>query len=399
MTSPRQLAVNRHIEAAKITSSNLVRPILCHYKIQKTGESIKSNFYQKIFFSALFFAIILLAFFITRPFLPALFTGAIIAYLVYPLYKKTSTYIKNKNLLSFLAAAIIILIVAVPFVLVIGLVSKEAYGTYTTLSQHNVGANFLKITCKDENSLPCKAVKSFVRSLPEGDIDYYMQATIKKITGFIIDNASDFAASIPSILLNFFIMIFVVYYLLKDGEAIGARIKSILPLKEHHKRNVLKKFHDVTSAVFYGNLLIAAIQGALGGIGFFMLGIPSPFLWGIVMALFALIPYFGTAIVWLPAALNLIFMGYLQSNNSLTIRGILLIAYGVLVISSIDNLLKPKIIGAKARVHPILVLLGVLGGLSLFGFIGLILGPVMLALLMTFVDIYEEEKSELEKYF
>lgn len=347
----------------------------------------------------MFLAIILLAFFITRPFLPALLTGAMIAYLAYPLHKKASAYIKNKNLLSFLAAVIIILIAAVPFVLVIGLVSKEAYGTYTTLSQHNLGANFLEVICKDENGLPCKAVKSFAGSLPEGDIDYYLQATIKKITGFIIDNASNFVASIPSILLNLFIMIFVVYYLLKDGEAIGARIKNILPLKEQHKQNVLKKFHDVTSAVFYGSILTAAIQGALGGIGFFMLGISSPLLWGFVMALFALMPYFGTAIVWLPAAFNLMLMGYLQSDNSLTIRGILLIAYGIIVISNLDNILRPKIIGAKARVHPILVLLGVLGGLSLFGFIGLILGPVMLALLMTFVDIYEEEKSELEKYF
>ncbi len=345
----------------------------------------------------MFLSIILLAFFITRPFLPALLTGAIIAYLAYPLYKKASAYIKNKNLLSFLAAVIIILIVAVPFVLVIGLVSKEAYSTYTTLSRHNLGANFLGIICKDENGLSCRAVKSIVSSLPEGDIDYYLQAVIKKITGFIIDNASDFAASVPSILLNFFIMVFAVYYFLKDGEVIGARIKNILPLKEQHKQNVLKKFHDVTSAVFYGSILTAAIQGALGGIGFFMLGIPSPFLWGIVMALFALIPYFGTAIVWLPAALNLIFMGYLQSDNSLAIRGILLIAYGIVVISSIDNILKPKIIGAKARVHPVLVLLGVLGGLSLFGFIGLVLGPVMLALLMTFIEIYEEEKPELEK--
>ena len=117
------------------------------------------------------------------------------------------------------------------------------------------------------------------------------------------------------------------------------------------------------------------------------------------MVIFALIPYFGTAIIWLPAALNFIFIGYLQNDNSSTIRGIVLIIYGIFVISSIDNILKPKMIGAKAKVHPILVLLGVLGGLSLFGFIGLILGPIMLALLMTFVDIYEEEKAELEKYF
>jgi len=151
----------------------------------------------------------------------------------------------------------------------------------------------------------------------------------------------------------------------------------------------------VTFAVFYGNIFVAIIQGILGGVGFFVLGVESPVLWGFVMILFALIPYFGTAIIWLPAALNLLFKGYLENDASYTARGIILIVYGILVISSIDNILKPRLIGSKAQVHPVLVLLGVLGGLSLFGFIGLILGPVMLALLMTFVDIYEEEKAEL----
>ncbi|MBI2659000.1 AI-2E family transporter [Candidatus Woesearchaeota archaeon] len=341
----------------------------------------------------------LLAFYITRPFLPALFTGAIIAYLAYPLYEKTLRRIRKRHIAAFIVAIFIVLLFTLPFVLILGAVSKEAYDTYITLSKHNLGTNFMKIVCKDESWLSCRFIRSFVGFLPEEDLDYYLQSTIENITGFIINNATKFVAAIPSILLNFFVMIFVVYYLLKDGEAIGKRIKNILPLKESHKQHVLDKFKEVTSAVFYGNISTALMQGILGGIGFWILGIPSPILWGFVMTLFALVPYFGTAIVWLPAALNLIFIGYLQNDSPSTIRGVILVAYGVLVISSIDNIVKPKLIGAKGKVHPVLVLLGVLGGLSLFGFIGLILGPVMLALLMTFVGIYEEEKAELEKYF
>ena len=347
----------------------------------------------------MFLAILLLAFYITKPFLPALFTGAIIAYLSYPLYKRILAYIKNKNFASFIIAFFIVLLFTVPFVIVLGLVSKEAYVTYARLSQQNLGTNFLKVLCKDENGLSCRAIKSFVDFLPGNDLDYYLQVTVEKITVFIIENVSKFLASIPLILLNFFVMIFVVYYLLKDEGIITERIKNILPLKESHKQHVLERFHDVAYAVFYGNILTAVLQGILGGIGFLIFGIPSPLLWGFVMMLFALIPYFGTAIVWLPAALNIILVGYLQNDNSSTVRGILLIVYGIFIISSIDNFLKPKIISAKAKVHPILVLIGVLGGLSLFGFLGLILGPVMLALLMTFVDIYEEEKAELERYF
>lgn len=360
---------------------------------------MKSKLYPRIFFSVLFLAIMALGFFITRPFLTALFTGAIIAYLSYPLYQKILKYLKNRDVASFIVVIILVLLLTVPFVIILGLVSKEAYETYITLGQHNLGTNFLKVACKDESHLSCKSIKSLVGFLPKDDLDYYLQVTIEKITGFIIKNVSGFIASVPSFLLSFFVMIFVVYYLLKDGESIAIRIKKILPLKESHKRHVFDRFHKITYAMFYGNISVAVLQGIFGGIGFFVLGVQSPILWGFVMILFALIPYFGTAIVWLPAALNLIFIGYLQNDNSSTTRGILLIIYGLLVISSIDNILKPKLIGAKANVHPILVLIGVLGGLNLFGLIGLFLGPMMLALLMTFIDIYEEEKAELENYF
>ncbi|MBI2652860.1 AI-2E family transporter [Candidatus Woesearchaeota archaeon] len=343
--------------------------------------------------------ILALSYNLTKPFLPTLITGAIIAYLSYPLYAKALNHIKNKNLASLIVTILIVLLVTVPFVIVIGLISKEAVSTYKTLNQQNLGSNFLKIVCKEENWLSCKTIKFFVGFLPKDDLDYYLQVTIEKITGFIINNASNFLISIPSILLNLFVMVFVIYYLLIDGETITRRIKNILPLKEQHKQHILERFHHITYSVFYGSISIAILQGMLGALGFFVLGIPSPILWGFVMGLFALMPYVGTAVVWLPAALNLIFIGYLQNDNSFTIKGFILIVYGIFVISTIDNLLKPKLIGAKAKVHPILVLLGVLGGLNLFGFIGLILGPVMLALLMTFVDIYEEEKAELKTYF
>jgi len=344
-------------------------------------------------------AILLLAFYITKPFLPAFFTAAIIAYLAYPLYNKILNYVKNRNLAAFFIAILIVLLFTVPSVIVLGLVSKEAYITYTSLNQQNLGTNFLSVVCKEESWMSCKAIKSFIGFLPQKDLDYYLQVTIEKIVLFILQNVGDFLASIPAFLLSFFVMMFVVYYLLKDGHAIALRIKNALPLKASHKEHVIQRFHEITYAVFYGNISVAVIQGIFGAIGFLVLGIPSPILWGFVMMLFALIPYFGTAIVWLPAALNLIFIGYLQNDSSSTIKGIVLIVYGIFVISSIDNFLKPKIIGMKANVHPVLVLLGVLGGLNLFGFIGLILGPVMLALLMTFIDIYEEEKAELERYF
>lgn len=347
----------------------------------------------------MFLSIILLAFYIAKPFLPALFTGGILAYLSYPCYIKTLKHVKNKNAAALIVSILLILLITIPFLIVLGLISKEAYYTYTSLSHQNLGTNFMSAMCKNEEWVSCRSLKSLVYLLPEDNLDYYIQATVEKITGFVLNNASKFVASIPSVFLNLFVMVFVIFYFLRDGSAFGARIKNILPLNESHKQEVLDRFHHVTYGVFYGNITIAVIQGILGIIGFFALGVPSPILWGFVMMLFALVPYFGSAIIWMPAGLNLIFIGYLHNGTSYIIRGAILLAYGALVISTIDNLLKPKLIGSKARMHPIFVLIGVLGGLSLFGFIGFILGPLMLALLVTFIDIYEKEKAELEKYF
>ena len=243
----------------------------------------------------LFFAIILLAFYITKPFLPALFTGAIIAYLSYPLYRMVLSRIKSRNAAALTASILVILLITIPFLVVLSLIYKEAYETYTSLSQQNLGTNFMSIVCKDEGWASCRAIRSFIRVLPEDNLDYYLQATIERITSFVISNASKFIASVPSILLNLFVMVFVIYYSLRDGPAIGAKIKRVLPLKESHKREVLERFHDITYGVFYGNITIAIVQGILGIIGFAVLGVPSPVLWGLVMMLFALVPYFGSA--------------------------------------------------------------------------------------------------------
>ncbi len=366
---------------------------------------MKEKFYPKLFFSVLFIAILFLAFLITKPFLIALLTGAIIAYLAHPMYLKIKKYIKNEDAAAFLCSILTILIITIPLFIILGLASKEAYSTYSLISQNNrieqknLGANFMEIMCKDEEWLGCKGLRSFVGFLPNNDLDYFIRSSVEKVTGFVYDSIASFIAGIPALLLNFFIIIFVIYYLLKDGETTVKRIKNLLPLKESHKGEVLQKFHDVTYAVFYGNLSVAAIQGILGAVGFFVLGVKSPVLWGFVMIVFALVPYFGTALIWLPAALNLIFFGYLQNDSSYTWKGIILIIYGIVVISSIDNILKPRIIWDHAQVHPILVLLGVLGGLNLFGIVGLLFGPLLLALLMTFIEIYEQEKSEMGRYF
>jgi len=183
------------------------------------------------------------------------------------------------------------------------------------------------------------------------------------------------------------------FFLFRDGEIFIDKIERIMPLKDKYRKHVFKRLNNMAYAVIYGTIIIAIIQGTLGGIGFLIFGLSSPLLWGVVMMFAALIPYIGSSIIWFPASLILIFSGYLNLETTLIIKGILLMLYGIFVVGTIDNILKPKIIGDKGGLHPVLVLLGVVGGLSFIGFIGVIIGPIILAMLVTFIKIYEEEKE------
>lgn len=347
--------------------------------------------YSKVFFLLILIGILVIGFLIIKPFIAAIISGTILAYLFYPLYKRIGKRIKNENARAFLVSLLLILIVTIPGMIALSLLAKEAFETYSTIEQHRLGSNFIEFICTNGDNMLCSWTKSFLSFLPASDLNTYMQSVIEKITSGIIQSLSRILAAIPSLVLNIVIILFVVYYLLKDGKKMISHLSGLLPLSKSQKGHVFERFGQITYGVFIGNLAVALIQGVAGGIGFMIFGISSPILWGFVMALFALIPYFGTAIVWLPAALNMILIGNLTANNSMTVKGILLIIYGLVVISSVDNLVKPRIIGSKADIHPLLVLLGVFGGLNLFGVMGFIIGPIMLALLLVLINIYKEE--------
>ena len=214
---------------------------------------------------------------------------------------------------------------------------------------------------------------------------YHLQTSIERMTTAFSKKISEFVFAIPTIALGIFVTFFTLFYLFKDGKNVVDKIKRVLPLNMQDQRRVFQRINETTYAIIYGSLLVAAIQGVVGGVGYFFFGIPSPIIWGIFTAIFALIPVVGTAIVWVPLAIILLIQGF-------PMQGVGLLLYGVFIIGSMDNILRPFIVGKKAKIHPVLVLLGVLGGLAVFGFIGFVIGPLILAIFMTFLEIYENEK-------
>jgi predicted PurR-regulated permease PerM len=355
-------------------------------------KKIKSNIYSKYILIILFTILVVLAFLIVKPLITAALTACVIAYIFYPLYDKLNKKIKRKNISALIVSVLIILIITLPFFFIINIVSKETYANYIIAKQKIKSGSLFNLDCTESQSTACRISDFFKESISNPQVKYYLENTNQKVTSFIVNSASSFLFSVPMIILKFFIMLFITFYLFKDGASFLTKIGKLLPMKRQHQKNILKQFNDVTYAVIYGQLLIALAQGTLGTIGFFIFGVPSPIFWGAVMTFFALIPFIGTPIVWVPASLMLIISGFAQADNSLITKGILLLLYGIFIISTIDNILKPKIIGERAKLHPVLVLLGVLGGIKLFGIIGLVIGPLIFAILVASIRIYEEEK-------
>ena len=351
-----------------------------------------SELYRKIIFSIIFLALIIVSFLIIKPFLTAILAGIIFSYIFYPLYLRIYKKIANKNVASLITSSLVILMIILTLFFLLNIVSKEAYTTYLLSKQKVVSGQFIS-ECQPADKSICKSLNYFADKANDPRVKYYFDTTVKGITTKITESIANILFSIPIFLLDIFIILFVMFFLLKDGEVFVDKIERIMPLKGEYREHVFKKLNDMAYAVIYGSIIIAIIQGTLAGFGFFIFGLPSPLLWGTVMMFASLIPYIGSSIVWFPASLILIFEGYINLETNLIIKGILLIIYGIFVVGTIDNILKPKIIGSKGGLHPVLVLLGVVGGLKFLGFVGVIVGPIILAMLVTFINIYEEEKQ------
>ncbi len=334
-------------------------------------------------------------FLVIRPFLSALLASVFLSYVFYPLYKWVHKKIKNKTAASLIVSFMIIILLLLPLFLVLNTLTKEAYITYLTSKQKILSVGELFDNCPESNRF-CGLITYFGKFLNDPQVKYHLQSTVEKATSYVIDSASGLVFSIPKFILNFFVIIFTTFYLFKDGPDALKKLKRLLPLKDIYKVHLFEKFGDVTFAITYGYIVVAVIQGILGGLGFFIFGVNSPIIWGIIMAFAALIPFIGTSIVWFPAAFIKLLDGILSGNMSTTIGGVLFILYGLVIISGIDNIIRPKIIGDKASVHPVLILVGVLGGLYLLGAIGLVVGPLILALFVTFIKAYERDKTAVK---
>ncbi len=349
----------------------------------------------KYFFITLFILIAALTFWVAKPFINALLASAVVAYVFHPIYAWLNKHIKRRNISALIVSAFILLLFVGPLLLVIQSAAPDARYVYIRAKQKILTGEIIDVACPAEKgSIVCRFQGRIQEFVQNPDIKYYLSDVVSKITNFILAKLSDIVLALPSIFLNLFVTFFAVFYLLRDGGILLEYVKNLLPIHKKHRAHIFPRLQSTARAVIYGSLVIAVIQGICGGIGFLLFGIPSPLLWGMLMAFFALVPFVGTAIIWLPASIMLIAAGSAEGNPVTVWKGIGLLVYGFFIISGIDNVLKPVLIGDRSGVHPVLILVGVLGGLTVFGVVGFIIGPLVLALFKVFLDIYVHEYEE-----
>jgi|TARA_Y100000310_G_scaffold344515_1_gene457682 predicted PurR-regulated permease PerM len=339
-------------------------------------------------FVILLIVVLYLSFLVIKPFITPLLIAIILAFILHPVYKWSRKYIKNKTLAALLISILLIALISIPTFLMVDQAVDEAQVFYQVFRQKFISGEIIPVECApDSTNTGCKVAALTKTLISDAQFQFYINEALKNTTKFVINYAQDFFLSIPKLALSLFIVVFATFYLIRDGDDLVKKIKKLIPLTKKHQTEVAKQFKQVTSAVLYGYILTAILQGILGGFVFWIVGIPSPILWGVIMTVFALFPFGGTALIIVPALLLRFAAGDMQATIILIIAAF--------VIGNIDNFVRPKLIGDKSDIHPVIVLVGVLGGIFLFGVMGFLIGPLIFALLLTFLNIYETEKIEL----
>lgn len=335
---------------------------------------------------------LILSFIVLFPFLKSILTAIIIAYIFYPVYLWVLKYVKRPGLAAMLVTLLIILLIVAPLIFVI----NSAVDSLHSISKVKELLNQEPSPqCLEGDNIACSSISKTLEKYQDNPrIKLIIDTTIAKVQAAIFMYSSQFIFAIPRVILSIFIIFFTVYYLFKDGKKMTAFLKENVPLKDHHTKSLIKKFNDMLYAVVYGNFITALIQGVLAGIGYYLFGFEPVFVLTVLTIIAATIPVVGPPVIWVPVVIFKVVEGVTLNNSTLLGQALGMTIYGLLVVGLIDNILKPKIIGDRSDAHPLVIFLGVVGGIFFLGPIGIVYGPLILALTETVIKLIKTEDHE-----
>jgi predicted PurR-regulated permease PerM len=316
---------------------------------------------------------------LARPFFAALTWAAVLAVVTHPIHRWIGARVTRRNLAAGLAVAVVTLAIVVPVVVVGAAVVREATEGARMLSAGELRARWEGL--KRSNPRLAPVLDRIARELGIGATTFAGVATGDTAAEGGPDGRGGVLFNTLRAGTEFLITLLALFFFFRDSDAAKGAVRDLLPMTRRRADRILQRVVDTVWATTYGTLVVASIQGLLGGLMFWWLGLPAPVLWGVVMGLLALVPVLGAFIVWVPAAVFLALEGGWG-------KALLLAAWGAIVIGLVDNILYPSLVGSRLRLHTLVVFIAMLGGLSVFGAAGLFLGPALVTFALELRDVW-----------
>ena len=332
------------------------------------------EYLKKITTAIILLVLIVLSFFLVRPILLAIIMGLILAFIFSPVYDWIYKYSKSKNLSSFIICISLLVVIFLPLWFLTPVVVDQSIKIYMASQQ-------MDFVTPLKNFFP----ELFVSEQFSSEMGSAIYSFVTRITNSLMNSFSQLILNFAKIFLQLLVVFFVLFFVLRDKEELVEYIKSLLPFSKEVEKKLFKSSKDITVSVLYGQVIIGIFQGIIAGIGFFIFKVPNALLLTFFAALAGIFPIIGTALIWVPVAIYLLIAG-----NSFAALGVMV--FGICS-SLIENLVKPIFISKRTNMNTSLILIGMIGGLLLFGILGIILGPLIIAYLLIVLELYRDKGS------
>ncbi len=324
--------------------------------------------------SLILLVLIFLTFLLIKPILISIIIGFLLAFIFSPVYNFNKKYIKNRDLNATIITIVLILVIVIPLWFVTPLVLNQS------LKLYSVSQNIDLVT-------PLRGLfpSLFTSDGFSSEIGSVLESFVSNATSSIANSISQFVLSLPILLLNLLVILFVFYFALRDRDKLVEYIKSVLPFPKSTEDKLFNATRDITKAVLYGQVVIGLLQGIIIGVGFFIFGVPNAIIFTLLAVVAGIFPIIGTMIIWGPIAVYLFLIGS-------TVPAIGVIIFGI-ISSNVDNFLRPLFVSRRTNVHSSIVLVGMIGGLFLFGIVGIVIGPLIMSYLLIVLELFKNKKD------
>lgn len=332
---------------------------------------------RSVFFFGLIIILGLMVLYLFRPFAYPIFWAAVVAVMFYPIFLWINKHIKIPSMSSLITAILVIVVLFLPLTLISVLLVQESADLYQKIADGNYFGAVENVATQLEDS----SVGPVLTKV-KAEWESYAASGARALGVFVFNNLRDITQNSLRFLFMAFIMLYTLFYFLKDGKDILGKLMHLSPLGDRYEKMLYDRFTSTARATLKSTLIIGGVQGILGGILFAITGVEGVLVWAVVMTILSIIPAVGSFLVWMPAGVIMLIAGNVW-------QGLVILIVGAVVISNIDNLLRPPLIGKDTQMHPLLVLFSTLGGIVFFGVSGFVIGPVLMSLFLAVMSIYD----------